>query len=77
MMQAHEQNGCAKSSPFRIASFSNMASSEKLTPILLCYDISIYSSKMDYYMGLWGLKYIRCIQFPRMPRLDLKALEIN
>jgi hypothetical protein len=47
------------------------------TPILFCYDISIYSRKADYYLGLRGLKYFQCIQPPQMPRPDLQALGIN
>jgi glutathione S-transferase len=47
------------------------------TPILFCYDISIYSRKMDYYLGLRGLKYLQCIQPPHVPRPDLQALGIN
>ncbi|QDS77934.1 hypothetical protein FKW77_001204 [Venturia effusa] len=52
-------------------------SSSQPTPILFCYDISIFSRKMDHYLGLRGIVYNQCIQPPNMPRPDLEALGIN
>lgn len=45
--------------------------------ILFCYDMSLFSRRIEYYLGLRGFKYSRCIQPPNLPQPDLTALGIN
>jgi glutathione S-transferase len=45
--------------------------------ILFCYDTSVFSRRIEYYLGLRGFKYTRCTQPPRLPRPDLDALGIK
>lgn len=45
--------------------------------ILFCYDTSVFSRRIEYYLGLRGFKYSRCVQPIHLPRPDLTALGIN